>query len=74
MLISIFLILKNIEIRDIRDNQAHFSELKNSKTDDLFNLQDELVLSVLTSFNLEEDKIRVSNDDIKTIEELADLL
>ena len=28
------------------------------------------MLSVLSKFNLEEDKIRVSNDDIETIEEL----
>ena len=60
----------NIEIRDIKNDQILFSQLKNSKTDDLFNVQDELVLSVLSKFNLEEDKIRVSNDDIETIEEL----
>ena len=60
----------NIEIRDIQKDQILFSQLKNSKTDDLFNVQDELVLSVLSKFNLEEDKIRVSNDDIETIEEL----
>ena len=40
----------NIEIRDIKNDQILFSQLKNS--------------------NLEEDKIRVSNDDIETIEEL----
>ena len=28
------------------------------------------MLSVLSKFNLEEDKIRVSNDDIETLEEL----
>ena len=60
----------NIEIRDIKNNQILLSQLKNSKTDDLFKVQDELVLSVLSKFNLEEDKIRVSNDDIETIEEL----
>ena len=60
----------NIEIRDIKDDQVFFSELKNNKTDDLFKIQDQLVLSVLSKFNLEEDKIRVSNDDIETIEEL----
>ncbi len=60
----------NIEIRDIKDGQVFFSELKNTKTDDLFKIQDQLVLSVLSKFNLEEDKIRVSNDDIETIEEL----
>ena len=60
----------NIEIRDIKDDQVFFSELKNSNTDDLFKVQDKLVLSVLSKFNLEEDKIRVSNDDIVTIEEL----
>ena len=60
----------NIEIRDIKNNKILLSQLKNSKTDDLFKIQDELVLSVLSKFNLEEDKIRVSNDDIETIEEL----
>ncbi len=60
----------NIEIRDIKDDQIFFSELKNSKTDDLFKVQDKTVLSVLSKFNLDEDKIRVSNDDIETIEEL----
>ena len=60
----------NIEIRDIKDDQIFFSELKNSKIDDLFKVQDKIVLSVLSKFNLEEDKIRVSNDDIETIEEL----
>ena len=60
----------NIEIRDIKDDQVIFSELKNTKTDDLFKVQDKFVLSVLSKFNLEEDKIRVSNDDIVTIEEL----
>ncbi len=60
----------NIEIRDIKDDRIFFSELKNSNTDDLFKVQDKLVLSVLSKFNLEEDKIRVSNDDIVTIEEL----
>ena len=44
--------------------------MKNTKTDDLFKVQDKFVLSVLSKFNLEEDKIRVSNDDIDTIEEL----
>ena len=60
----------NIEIRDIKNNQILLSQLKNSKTDNLFKVQDELVLSVLSKFNLREDKIRVSNDDIETIEEL----
>ena len=60
----------NIEIHDVKNDQVFFSKLKNSKTDDLFKVQDELVLSVLSKFNLEEDKIRVSNDDIETIEEL----
>ncbi len=60
----------NIEISDIKNNQILLSQLKNSKIDDLFKVQDELVLSVLSKFNLEEDKIRVSNDDIETIEEL----
>ena len=60
----------NIEIRDIKNDQVFFSELKNSKIDDLFKVQDKIVLSVLSKFNLEEDKIRVSNDDIETIEEL----
>ena len=60
----------NIEIRDIKNNQILLSQLKNSKTDNLFKVQDELVLSVLSKFNLKEDKIRVSNDDIETIEEL----
>ena len=60
----------NIEIRDIKNNQILLSQIKNSKTNNLFKVQDELVLSVLSKFNLREDKIRVSNDDIKTIEEL----
>ena len=60
----------NIEILDIKNNQILLSQLKNSKTDNLFKVQDELVLSVLSKFNLREDKIRVSNDDIETIEEL----
>ena len=60
----------NIEIRDIKNDQILLSQLKNSKTDNLFKVQDELVLSVLSKFNLKEDKIRVSNDDIETIEEL----
>ncbi len=60
----------NIEVRDIKNDRVFFSELKNSNTDDLFKVQDKLVLSVLSKFNLEEDKIRVSNDDIVTIEEL----
>ncbi len=60
----------NIEISDIKNNKILLSQLKNSKTDNLFKVQDELVLSVLSKFNLREDKIRVSNDDIETIEEL----
>ena len=60
----------NNRIRDIKNDQVIFSELKNNKTDDLFKVQDKFVLSVVSKFNLEEDKIRVSNDDIVTIEEL----
>jgi class 3 adenylate cyclase/TolB-like protein len=60
----------SIEIRNLTTNEIQFSDLINGKTQDLFDLQDKLVVSVLSSFDLEEDKVRVSNEGIETIEEL----
>ena len=60
----------NLQIVNLEDDSVHLSEIKDTEITELFELQDTLVLAVLESFKLEEDKIRVSNDDIKTIEEL----
>jgi class 3 adenylate cyclase/TolB-like protein len=60
----------SLEIRNIEDGTTLFSDLKNAQTQDLFKIQDDLVVSVLESLELEEDKIRVSNEGVQTIEEL----
>tara|TARA_X000001036_G_scaffold325118_1_gene303691 strand:+ start:109 stop:2058 length:1950 start_codon:yes stop_codon:yes gene_type:complete len=60
----------NLQIVNLEDDSVLLSEIKDTEITELFELQDTLVLGVLESFKLEEDKIRVSNDDIKTIEEL----
>ena len=60
----------NLQIVNLKEDTIHLSEIKDTEITDLFELQDTLVLAVLESFKLEEGKIRVSNDDIKTIEEL----
>ena len=60
----------NLQIVNLEDDSVHLSEIKDTEITELFDLQDTLVLAVLESFKLEEDEIRVSNDDIKTIEEL----
>ena len=60
----------SVGIRNLEDGSVIFSDLKNAKTKDFFKIQDELVISVLNSFELEEDKVRVSNEGVETIEEL----
>ena len=60
----------SVELRNLTTNEIQFSDLINGQTQDLFDLQDKLVVSVLSSFDLEEDKVRVSNEGIETIEEL----
>ena len=60
----------SVEIRNLEDGSIVFSDLKNTQTKDFFKVQDELVISVLNSFKLEEDKVRVSNEGVETIEEL----
>ena len=57
-------------MRSIKDDKVLFSDLKNTQTNDLFQLQDDLVISVLGNLKPDEDKVRVSNEGVETLDEL----
>lgn len=60
----------SFELRSIKDDKVLYSDLKNTQTKDLFQLQDDLVISVLEQLKLDEDKVRVSNEGVETLDEL----
>ena len=46
------------------------SDIKKTPTNELFQLQDDLLISILKQLKLDEDKVRVTNEGSKTLDEL----
>ena len=60
----------NISLKDIKEDSVEVSSLRNTKTNDLFSVQDEFAIQTLQYFGIAAKERRSSYSDVTNLEEL----